>query len=100
MEELTIHTSVIDYLGEVNGGVSISISLTLYDYSFEAIYWIHPDKYHTLEIDPKFLKLFGVEKTEDLGFLKEMIEDIDKTIPDREEIFKEFLNDDGEGEGE
>ena len=91
MEELTIQTSVIDYLGEINDGVSISISLTVYDYSFEAIYWIHPSKYHTLEIDPNFLKLFGVKKTEDLGFLKELIEDINKTIPDKEEIYKQFL---------
>ena len=96
MEELTIQTSVVDYLGEVNGGVSISISLTMYDYSFEGVYWIHPDQYHTLELDLNFLKLFGVEKTEDLKFLKELIEDLNGTIPDREEIFKEFLNDGNE----
>lgn len=93
MEELSIQTSVVDYLGEVNGGVSILISLTMYDYSFEGVYWIHPDQYNTLELDPDFLKLFGVEKTEDLVFLYELIEDLNGTIPDTEEIFKQFLND-------
>ena len=91
MAELTIKTGIIDYIGEVNGGVSISVSLTIDTYSFQGVYWIHPDKYHTLEVEANFLKLFGSKKIEDLPFLEELVEDIKNILPEREEIFKEFL---------
>lgn len=93
MEEITIKTGLVDYKGETNGGVSIIVSFTLYDYSFEGVYWIHPDGYRTLETEPKFLKLFGVDKVDDLPFLELLLNDIDKILPEKKEIFKEFLTD-------
>jgi predicted heme/steroid binding protein len=90
-ESLEISTSVIEYLGKQNNGVSIAVALTIYDYSFESVYWIHPDGWHTLECDTNFLKLFGVQETEDLPFLHDLVEEIESVLPEKEEIFKEFL---------
>lgn len=91
--EITIKTSLIDYIGELNGGVSIAISLTLEnDFSFEAIYWIHPDGKYLLETDDNFLKLFGVSDSQDLPFIDELIVDIDSILASKEEIFENFLN--------
>jgi hypothetical protein len=40
---LTISTSIIDYEDEmINGGLSISIGLTIFETSFLAILWLHP----------------------------------------------------------
>lgn len=91
--EITIKTSLIDYIGECNSGVSIAITLTLEnDFTFEAIYWIHPDGQYILEPEDDFLKLFGVQDSKDLPFIKELIVDIDSILEDKEEIFKAFLD--------
>jgi hypothetical protein len=90
--ELEIKTSIIDYVGETHGGVSILIGLTVDNgFTFEAIYWIHPTMEYILEIEPDFLKLFGVADSSELPFLNEIIADIDTILPDKEEIFTEFL---------
>jgi len=89
--ELEIKTSILDYLGKINNGVSILITFTIYNFSFQGIYWIHPNDYHTLECEHNFLKLFGVEYTDDLPFLDDLIKDIDSILPNKNDIFKEFL---------
>ena len=93
MDEITIKTGLVEYKGELNGGVAMTVSITMYEYSFESVYWIHPDGYNTLETDPNFLKLFGVDKIDDLPFLEMLLQDIDAMLPKKEEIFKEFLTD-------
>jgi hypothetical protein len=90
--ELEIKTSIIDYNGELHGGVSIVVGLTINnDFTFEAIYWIHPEMDCILEAEPDFLKLFGADNTEELPFLKELVADIDSILPTRTEIFAEIL---------
>ena len=89
---LTIKTSLIDYIGELNGGVSIAISLTLEDdFSFEAVYWIHPDGKYIIEVEDDFLKLFGIDDMQNLPFIDELVTDINSIISKKEEIFKAFL---------
>lgn len=91
--DIVIKTTLIDYLGELNGGVSISIGLTVADdFTFESIYWIHPDGHYLLETEDDFLKLFGAKESTDLPFLKELISDIDFILPSKYDIFKQFLN--------
>ena len=90
--ELTIKTSIIDYQDVVNGGVNILIGITLEDdFTFEGYYWIHPNGNDAIEVDEKFLKLFGIENVEDLPFFEELKKDINSILPDREEIFKELI---------
>lgn len=94
-EPLVIKASVIDYIGELYGGVSVHISLTLADdFSFESIYWIHPNSEidTLLDIDDRFVKkIFGSESVESLPFYPELIKEIESILPERSEIFKEFL---------
>mgnify|MGYP001803437907 CR=1 FL=1 len=83
--KFVLKTSLINYEEVVNGGVSILMSLTLQDnFSFQCIYWIHPSGEKMLEIDEKFLKIFGIKESKDLP--------LDKILPEHNEIFKEFLN--------
>jgi hypothetical protein len=90
--ELELKTSIIDYLGEKHGGVSILIGLTLSDdFTFESILWIHPTMEAVFEAEADFLKLFGVSVSEELPFLSDIISDIETILPSREEIFSEFL---------
>lgn len=91
--ELTIKSSIIDYSDVVNGGVNIIFTLTLEDdFTFEGMYWIHPNGNYTMEVEDRFLKLFGVETTDDLPFLDDLNKDVESILPPKEEIFEEFLN--------
>jgi hypothetical protein len=89
--EIPLKTGIIDYGTPINGGVPIYINLTIYDFSFEASYWIHPNGNTLLECDPRFLKLWGVEETSKLPFYKELCQDIETILPNKEDIFNEIL---------
>lgn len=90
--EIDLKSSIIDYIGELKGGVAIHISLTLNDkHTFEAIYWIHPNGTNEIEVDETFIKkLFGCDYVEELPFYDLLIKDIESILPNKEEIFKEF----------
>lgn len=89
--ELPVRTGIIDYGTPINGGVPIYISISLYDFSFESCYWIHPNGDVLLECEERFLKLWGVDDTEKLPFYNELCQDIDVILPKKEDIFNEFL---------
>lgn len=91
-DEINISTSIIDYLEPINGGIPIIISITIYEFTFQAIYWIHPESHYFLECENNFLKLWGETETLNLPFYIELCQDIESLLPDKELIFKEFLN--------
>jgi hypothetical protein len=90
--EMTIKTSVVDYMSAVNGGVPILMCFNIDEYSFEGVYWIHRNGNRALVIEDRFLRLFGVGDTDDLPFLGELHTEIDAVIGDWEEIFKSCLD--------
>jgi hypothetical protein len=90
-EEIILKTSVVDYLESINGGIPILISITIYEFTFQGMYWIHPQGHYFLECEDNFLKLWGVDDTLDLPFYIELCRDIESIIPEKEKIFKELL---------
>jgi hypothetical protein len=90
-EEIVLKSSVIDYLDPINGGVPVLISITLYEFTFQGMYWIHPDGNYFLECEENFLKLWGESDTLSLPFYVELCKDIESILPDKEVIFKEVL---------
>ncbi len=89
--EISIKTGIIDYSEPINGGVPINISISIYEFSFEAIYWIHPNGNSLLECEPNFLKLWGVDDTNKIPFYDELVMDIECILPDKNEIFDEII---------
>ena len=89
--EIPIQTSIIDYLEPMNGGVPISVCITIYHFTFQGIYFIHPLGSCYLELEPDFLKLWGSVNTITLPFYEELCKDIDFILPNKELIFKELL---------
>ena len=88
--ELNLYTSIIDYVGKIDNGVAILISITIYEFTFQGMYWFDKDNNKILEIENNFLKLFSCLKTDDLPFLNELIEDIESILPDKQEIFEAY----------
>ena len=89
--EITLKTSIGDYLEPINGGVCILIIITLYDFTFQGIYWLHPNGNYFLECEQNFLKLWGVENTLKIPFYIDLCKDIECILPDKEQLFKEIL---------
>lgn len=90
-DEIVLKTSIVDYLEPMNGGVPVVISITIYEFTFQAIYWIHPAGHYFLECEDNFLKLWGETDTLNLPFYIEICKDIESILPNKELIFKEVL---------
>jgi hypothetical protein len=90
-DEIIIKTSVIDYLEPINGGVPIMISITIYEFTFQSIYWIHPENHYFLECEDNFLRLWGVNNSLNLPFYIDLCKDIESILPEKKMIFKEIL---------
>lgn len=84
---LDIKIYIIDYLDQIRGGIPISISINMAEHVFHSIYWIHPSENSMLVCNDDFLKLFGVDNTEQLPFIDELKNDIESLL-NRDDIFK------------
>lgn len=90
---MVIKTSLIDWIGELEGGVGAFIAITIDDTkTLEAIYWVHPDGRRGLKTEAEFLVKFKVKKEEDLPFLEDLLDDIESVLPTKEEMFKTFIS--------
>lgn len=88
--EIVLKTSIIDYMDPINNGITILIGITLYEFTFQAIYWTDKEGMELLECEDRFLRLWGMKNTVDLPFYDFLINDINSILPDKSEIFKEF----------
>lgn len=83
MEDISIKSSFIDWLPDVENGKTAVVALTLNEIkSFEALYWSDSEN-ETLTIDPEFLILFDVDYEEQLPFFFDLIDDIKTILPSR-----------------
>lgn len=90
---MVIKTSLIDWIGEFEGGVAAFIGLTVDDrITLESVYWVHPDGRRELEIELDFLSHFNVKTSSELPFINELCFDIESILPPRAEMFETFLN--------
>lgn len=91
---MVIKTSLIDWFGEMEGGVGAFIGFTINDkVTLEGLYWVHPDGRRELEIERNFLIQFNVKVARELPFIDELYTDIESILPSRDEIFNSFLVD-------
>lgn len=90
-DEIVLKSSIVDYLEPINGGVPIVVTITIYEFTFQGIYWIHPEGHYFLECEDNFLKLWGETDTLNLPFYVELCKDIESILPNKEIIFKEIM---------
>jgi len=88
-----INVSLIDYIGEIDGGVAVILSLLLNKEPYEIIYWFNPKNDFRITIEEKFYEHFpDVKDIYDYEYLVDLLFHIDtEVLPKREDIFKEFL---------
>lgn len=88
-----ISVSLIDYIGAVENGVAVILSLMILDKQYEIVYWFDKEKNFTITIEDSFYKDFPkVTNIYEYEYLIDLLYHIDtEVLPSREEIFKEFL---------
>lgn len=90
-----INISLIDYIGKIENGVGVILSLMLNDIHYELIYWFNPENDNiSIKIEEKFYENYrSITDISEYKYTPELIYYIDhKLLPPREEIYKEFLN--------
>ena len=91
MDELNF-ISVVDYIGEINDGVAVLLSMKVLDKIYQIGYWFDRNDNYILSCDNDFLedfKLNDIYEYKDYKALAYYIHNY--VLNNKEEIFKEFL---------
>lgn len=88
-----VSVSLIDYIGRIEDGVAVILSLVIEENTYELIYWFNPSNKYRIKIEDKFYQDFPkVKNIYEYEYLIDLLYHIDtQVLPSREEIFKEFL---------
>ena len=84
--------SVIDYIGEINNGVAVLLSMKIIENIYEIGYWFDKEDNYLMSTDEKFLTDFNLKDIYDYPIYKELAYYIHTfVLNNKDEIFKEFL---------
>jgi hypothetical protein len=86
-----LNVSILDWLGVVEGGISILLCLRILNDSYDVVYWIHPNGDWKIDFDENFKGKFKIQNPYEMENLKDLLIYIDKDVlPKRTDIWKEF----------
>jgi len=84
--------SIIDYIGEINGGVAVLLSIKVRDKIYQLLYWFTRDDNYIMSIDENFLRDYNIKNIYEYENYKKLAFYIHTfVLNNKEEIFKEFL---------
>lgn len=93
MEEEANFISIIDYIGEINNGVAVLLSMKVKENIYEIGYWFDKEDNYIISADEIFLKDYGISEIYEYKNYKKLAYYIHTFVLDnKEEIFKEFLD--------
>lgn len=85
--------SIIDYIGEINNGVALLLSMKVNEKIYQIAYWFDKQDNYMMSADDTFLKDLKINSIYEYKNHKKLAYYIHKFIlNNKEEIFKEFLN--------
>lgn len=91
MDEINF-ISVVDYIGEINEGVAVLLSMKVVDKIYQIGYWFDKNDNYILSCDDEFLEDFKLNDIYEYKDYKTLAYYIHNFVLDnKEEIFKEFL---------
>ena len=90
--ENTNFISIIDYIGEINNGVAVLLSLKIDDNIYELSYWFNEDDNYLMTIDDEFLKDCKIENIYQYKNYKKLAYYIHNfVLTNKKEIITEFI---------
>jgi hypothetical protein len=91
MEEVNF-ISIIDYIGEINNGVAVLLSMKVAEKIYQVVYWFDDDNNYKLSIDDNFLQDYNINSIYEYKNYKTLAYYIHNFVLDnKEEIIKEFI---------
>jgi hypothetical protein len=85
--------SVIDYIGEINNGVAVLLSMKIKETIYELLYWFDRENNYIMSVDENFLKDYNIKSIYEYKNYKKLAYYIHTFVLDnKEEIIKEFLD--------
>lgn len=87
---MDINFSIIDYVGVVDLGVAILLSLKIDENMYEFVYWFNIFGDYRLVPDDDFLELIGVKSIYEFKLFDDLIKKIEDVIPNKIDILCEF----------
>ena len=84
--------SVIDYIGEINNGVAVSLSMKVKDKIYQIGYWFDKNDNYIISADDNFLNDYDIKSIYDYKDYKKLAYYIHNfVLNNKDVIFKEFL---------
>ena len=94
MEEANF-ISVIDYIGEINNGIAVLLSMKVDDNIYELAYWFNKNDEYILSAGDNFLEDYKINDMSEYKNYKKLAYYIHTFVLDnKEEIFNEFIGKD------
>lgn len=90
-DKIILSVSIIDYIGVVNNGVSLLLSVIILDEIYEVGYWFNKKGNTLIMPDDKMLKKLNVKSIYDYEYIDKLITLIYASIDKKEEILNEFI---------
>jgi hypothetical protein len=90
-QDAPISISIIDYLGKIENGVGLLLSLVAGDESYELGYWFNKDGHFRIVAESKLLQKLGVNDIYEFEYINEFIYFIHNSLPDPDKILNEFI---------
>jgi len=85
--------SVIDYIGKINNGVAVLLSMKVVDKIYELVYWFDVENEYLLSCDDNFLTDYNIKDIYEYKNYKKLAYYIHNYVLDnKDDIINEFLN--------
>jgi len=92
IKDNNISVSIIDYVGKMEDGIGVILSLIIYEIQYELIYWFNKNGKRVLKIEDKFYQHYPqIRDIYEYEYFIDLLYHIDeKLLPPKDEIFEEF----------
>jgi len=91
-ENVSNFITIIDYIGEINNGVAILLSMKIQEKIYELLYWFDKNDNYIISSDDNFLRDYNLKNIYEYKNYKKLAYYIHNfVLTNKEEIIKEFL---------
>jgi len=90
-QDLSKFITIIDYIGQMENGVSVLLSMKVDEKIYELIYWFDNNDNYYMNVDKNFLNDYKIKSIYDYKNYKKLAFYIHNyVLKNKDEIFKEF----------